>query len=319
MFEQISGAEFETQGKEKTRQRRVTIATEHPANELSPHYATKLEKEAFRKIKEWKEGFATRLEQVLKQRQLHTQDNDNTEKSNGDKCANSLSIEQDVPRKECTVQSVCKSLKPRQDPKQQILIELRGVSEISVRGMSNSSGCETGSRILQEIKKQRRNSKRLGEESVIENLSSWHRQETGRIIGELRSYASGVQYFRGLLYSLKETIDTIFTTTMQRVDDFVRSSTAENNARLEQTRGTCNEIALLKNQIKRMEKERDWLLMETRSLNKQIAELRSKLEQTQKGTMNLTSMKSDNYYFAGCWSRQPIEDVLKLTDGRKCV
>lgn len=311
MFEQISEEEFEKQVKEKTKQRRVTIATEHPVSELSPHYATKLEKEAFRKIKEWKEGFAIRLDQVLKQRQFHTQDNDNTEKSHrdkcanqnndnadkshGDKCTNVSAIQQDLPCQEFTIQPVPKSLKPRQDPKQQVLIELRGVSEISVRGIGNSSGCETGSRILQEIKKQRRNSKRLGEKNLIEDLSSWHRLETGRITSELRSYMSDVQHVRGLLCSLKETIDTIFTATMQRVDDLVSSSTAENNARQENARGAYNEAALLKNKIQRVEEERDRLVMENGSLKKQIAELRNKLDQVQKGRMNLTSIKSDNY------------------------
>ena len=296
MFEQISIAEFEKQGKEKTKQRRVTIATEHPAvSELSPYYATKLEKEAFRKIKEWKEGFSIRLDQVLKQRKL--QDNDNAEKSHGDKCAN-VSIQQVLPCPEYIIQSVPKSLKLRQDPKQQVLIELRGVSEISVRGMpGNSNGGETGRRILQEIKKQRRNSKRLGEKNLIEDLSSWHRQETGRITSELCSYTSDVQYVRELLCSLKETIDTIFTTTLQRVDDFVSGSTEENSALQEHARGTCNEEALLKNKIQIVEEERDRLVVENGSLKKQITELRSKLDQTQNGTiivgtMNLTSIKS---------------------------
>ena len=285
-------AEFEKQGKEKTKQRRVTIATEHPAvSELSPYYATKLEKEAFRKIKEWKEGFAIRLDQVLKQRQL--QDNDNAEKSHGDKCAN-ISIQQVVPCQEYIIQSVPKSLKLRQDPKQQVLIELRGVSEISVRGMGNSNGGETGSRILQEIKKQRRNSKSLGEKNLIEDLSSWHRQETGRITSELCSYTSDVQYVRELLCSLKETIDTIFTTTLQRVDDFESGSTEENSARQEHARGTYNEEALLKNKMQIVEEERDRLLVENGSLKKQITELRSKLDQAQDGMMNLTSLKSNN-------------------------
>ena len=293
LFQQISEAEFEKQGKEKTKQRRVTIATEHITNELSPHYATKVEKEAFRKIKEWKDEFAIRLDQVLKQRQVHNQDNDNAVKSQRHNCA-----QEDAPCKEYAVQSVSKPLKTQQDPKQQILIELRGFSESSVSGMGNSSDCETGSRILQEIKKQRRNSKRLDEKHLMENLSSWHRQETGRITSELCSYTSDVQHIRGLLYSLKETIDTIFTTTMQRVDDFISSSTVENDStRLEHAQASCNEAVLLKNQIKRVEEERDRLLMENGSLNKQIAQLRSKLEQEHKGTVNLTSMKSDNYYF----------------------
>ena len=289
LFEQISEEEFEKHVEEnKTKQRRVTIATEHPVNELSPHYATKLEKEAFRKIKEWKEGFAVRLDQVLKQRQFHTQDNDITEKSHGDKCAN-VSMQQDLPCKEYAIQSVPKSLKPQQDPKQQVLIELRGLSEILVGGMGNSSGCEPGSRILQEIKKQRRNSKRLGEKNLIEDLSSWHRQETGRITSELRSYTSDVQHVRGLLCSLRETIDTIFTTTMQRIDDFV-SSTVDDRA------GMCKEAALLKNKIQSVEEERERLLMENGSLKKQLAELRNKLDpQAQKGRRNLTSIKSDSY------------------------
>jgi len=297
LFEQISEEEFEKQVKDKTKQRRITIATEHPVNELSPHYATKLEKEAFKRIKEWKEGFAIRLDQVLKQRQIHTQDNDNTEISHGVECANVAAIQQDLPCQEYTSQSVPKSLKPQQDPKQRVLIELRGISEIisSVRGMGNSSGCETGSRILQEIKKQRRNSKRRGEKNLMEDLSSWHQLETGRITSELRSCTSNVQHVRGLLCSLKETIDTIFTTTMQRVDDFVSSSIVENNTGQENARGACHEATLLKNKIQRVEEERDRLLMANGSLKKQIAELRDKLDQAQKGRMNFTSIKSYNY------------------------
>ena len=292
MFEQISEEEFEKQVKDKTKQRRVTIATEHPVNELAPHYATKLEKEAFRKIKEWKEGFAIRLDQVLKQRQFHTQDSDNKEKSHRDECANVAAIQQDLPScQEYTIQSVpTKSLKPQQDPKQQVLIELIGVSEISVRSMDNSSGCETGSRILQEIKKQRKNSKRQGEKNLMENLSSWHQLETGRITSELRCCTSDVQHVRGLLCSLKETIDTIFTTTMQRVDDFVSSSIAENNTGQDIARGACHEAALLKNKIQRVEEERDRLLMANGSLENQIAELRDKLDQAQKGRMNLDNL-----------------------------
>ena len=295
MFEQISEEEFEKQGKENTKQRRVTIATEHAVSELSPYYATKLEKEAFRKIKEWKEGFAIRLDQVLKQRQLHPQDNDKAEKSHGDKCAD-VSIQQVLPCQEYIIHSVPKSLKLREDLKQQVLIELRGVSEISVRSMGNSNGGETGSKILQEIKKQRRNSKRPGDKNLIEDLSSWHQQETGRITKELCSYTANVQYVRGLLSSLKETIDTIFTTTMQRVDDFVSSSTAEHSASPEKARGTCNEEVLLKNKIQIVEEERQRLFMENGNLKKQIAELRRKLNQAQDGKMNLTSTKSDNNY-----------------------
>lgn len=126
---------------------------------------------------------------------------------------------------------------------------------------------------------------------MIEDLSSWHRLETGRITSELRSYMSDVQHVRGLLCSLKETIDTIFTATMQRVDDLVSSSTAENNARQENVRGAYNEAALLKNKTQRVEEERDRLVMENGSLKKQIAELRNKLDQAQKGRMNLTSIK----------------------------
>lgn len=290
MFEQISQAEFENQGKEKTKQRRVTIATEHAVSELSPYYATNLEKEAFRKIKEWKEGFAIRLDQVLKQRQLHPQDNGNAEKSRGDKCAD-VSVQQVLPCQEYIIQSVPKSLKLREDPKQQVLNELRGVSEISIRGMGNSNGGETGSRILQEIRKQRRYSERLGDKNLIEDLSPWHRQETRRITSELCSYTSDVQYVRGLLCSLKETIDTIFITTMQRVDDFVSSSTAENSARQEYARGTCNEEALLKVKIQVVEEERERLLVENGSLKNQITELRRKLDQAQNGKMDLTSTK----------------------------
>lgn len=49
--------------------RRATIATETPTKELSPHYATTLEKHAFHKIKEWRKGFAIELDHVLRQRQ----------------------------------------------------------------------------------------------------------------------------------------------------------------------------------------------------------------------------------------------------------
>ncbi|XP_078347751.1 uncharacterized protein LOC144632872 isoform X1 [Oculina patagonica] len=278
----ISETEFEKQGKEKTKQRRVTIATENPVSELSPHYATKLEKEAFKKIKQWKEGFAVRLDQVLKQRQIHTQGNDNTEKTHRDKFAN-VSFQPGHPFKEYTIHSFSNTSKP-QDVQIQLLTELRGVSEISLRGLGGTSGCDTGSRILKEIKKQRRSSKGLGEnKKIMDDLSSWHRKETGRITSDLSSYTSDVQHVRGLLCSLKETIDTIFSTTLQRVGDLVNSSTMKNNSHMEHAPGTHEEDVLLRSQIKRVEDERDRLFMENDSLKKQIADLRSMLHEVQKG------------------------------------
>ena len=204
--------------------------------------------------------------------------------------------------KEYSIHSLSNTSRP-QDVQRELLIELQGVSEISVRGMGDSNGCDTGSRILQEIKKQRRSSKGLGEnKEMMEDLSSWHRQETGRITSDLimSPVTPDVQSVRGLLSSLKETIDTIFTTTLLRVDDLIRSSTKVNNSCIEPTNGTYHEETLLRSQIKRVTEERDRLKMENGSLKRQVADLQRIFDKVQKGTVNLTATKSYDFVeFAG--------------------
>lgn len=304
-------------------QRRFTIATET----LSTHYATKLEKQAFKRIKEWKEGFSIKLDHVLKQRQHHMQDLGNPEKTNGGKCATG-SFQPAPPCKEYTIQSFSNTSKPIfkyvssvvQDPRKQLLIELRGVSEISYGSMGDSSGCDTGSMILHEIKKQRRSSKGRGEnKKLMEDLSSWHRQEAGRITSDMWSYTSDVQDVKRLLSTLKETVDTIFTTTIQKLGDFANGSTMENNSRTEYGPGTLHEEALLRYQITSMKEDRDRLFMENSSLKKQIGDLRNRLDEVQKDAMNLTSIESDFTEFDSLEKLYKVENYVGIEDVQKAI
>ena len=193
--------------------------------------------------------------------------------------------------------------------------------------MGDSSSCDTGKRILQEIKKQRNSCKGLGEnKEIMDDLSSRHRQETRRITSDLRSHTPDIRHVRGLLCSLKETIDTIFTTTLHRVGDNANNSTMKNSSRTEHAPGTFHEEARLRSQIKRVQEERDRLFMENGSLKQQVADLRSMLDEVQKDTKNLTSTESDDLVeFVGVNILDnvkhylSIDDLQKMIDKKECI
>lgn len=321
--------DFEEKTKMKIQKRRVTIATESPANELSPHYATKLEKQAFKKIKEWKKGFALQLDQVLQQHQFISQHSDN--KANVNKAYFTSDSPCPAPHFDVNSQTIpspphATKLKPapqalEQDAQGQLITELRGLSEMSVSGMNDVSNADKGSRILQEIKKKRKHSK-LGEnkkmmedcwhkketrrstddlsstsdshdvnralkhckhrkglgadEKLIEDLSSWHKQETGKIANDLCSNTSDSQEVTRLLTSLKETIDAIFITTIQRASEFVGVSSTSKENNLNTDHDSPDQAALLM-QIKNTQEERDSLHLQNITLQNEIVDLKSRL------------------------------------------
>ena len=331
--------------------RRVTIATESPAKELSPHYATKLEKQAFKKIKEWKEGFALQLDQVLQQHQFISQHPDNKAKVN----KTNFTSESPCPAPRFDVNSETipsppqpTKLKPapqvlEQDAQGQLITELRGLSEMSVSSMNDVSDSDRGSRILQEIKKKRKHSKELGEnnktmedsgykketrrrannlsstsdsydvkgalnphykhskgigadEKLMEDLSSWHKQETGKIVNDLCSNTADSREVTGLLTSLKETIDAIFITTIQRASECagVSSTSKENNVNTDHEYDAPDQEALLK-QIKNTQEERDSLYLQNITLQNEIDDLKSLLAEVSEkklggDTVDLTSI-----------------------------
>ena len=282
-------------------QRRVTIATETPSKELSPHYATKLEKQAFKKIKEWKEGFAIKLDQVLQQRQRFLRCPDNKVNANNVYCIADPSSH-NIPSPPRSTKPEPASATLRQNTQKQLVMEFRGVSEMSMAGKSDMDDCETGSMILQEIKKQQKHSKGLEEnKKLMEDLSLWHKHETGRIASDLRSCATDSQNVKRLLASLKETVDAIFVNTMQRVSDFSISSTV--NA--EHAYHPLQQEALLRWQIKNTQEERDRLFLQNISLRKEIAELKSRFAGVSKEELELTSVRSD---------RVELNSVLEHSD-----
>ena len=211
-----------------------------------------------------------------------------------------------------------------QDAQEQLITELRGLSEMSVSGMNDVSNADKGSRILQEIKKKRKHSK-LGEnkkimedwwhkketrrstdddlsstshshdvkralkqckhskglgadEKLMGDLSSWHKQETGKIVNDLCSNTSDSQEVTRLLISLKETIDAIFITTIQRASKFVgvSSTSRENNVNRDHEYDSPDQKALLM-QIKNTEEERDSLYLQNVTLQNEVVNLKSRL------------------------------------------
>lgn len=267
-----------------------------------------MEKQAFKKIKEWKEGFAIKLDQVLQERQFITQRPDNKTKV---KREEHISIPS-PPTPPCLHSAFSPPSYPshttppeatfRVDAYQQLIEELRGVSATSITMMKN--GYDTGSTILKEIKKQRKDNKGLDEKKkILEDLSSWHKKETGRIAKDLYMCSgSDVRNVKKILAALKETIDDIFITTIKRVpqgnqDDFVISSSSNKNSAedLEQ-RGntdTKHQEMLLKWQVKTAQEERDRLFLENITLKTEVADLQNQLKGAFEMITELTSLKQD--------------------------
>ena len=302
--------------------RRATIATETPVKELSPHYATKLEKQAFSKIKEWKEGFAIRLDEVLKQRQLHKRNVNNTEKTKEDECA-TASLQPVPPSEGYSVNytpntpknSQVKHVPPiNKDPQKQVLLELTRVSEISVRNTGDLSGYDTGSKILQEIKKQRRNSNEFGNHKLMEELSSWHIGQSEKITNDLFTNSSDVKDVRLLLSSLKETIDAIFINTIQRVTAFDDSSETDRSPSRGNDFDKINEKALLRSDINNVKEERDRLFAENISLRKQIEDFQRRLDKLQTVAINLASVENDLMKLDGLEKLKKLKYIIAMEE-----
>lgn len=295
-----------------------------------------MEKQAFKKIKEWKEGFSIKLDQVLQQRQLITQRPDNKTKV---KREEHISIPS-PPTPPCLHDAFLSPpsytpsypshttppFKPaegtfRVDAHQQLIEELRGVSATSITRMSN--GYDKGSTILKEIKKHRKANRGLNEKKkIMEELSFWHKKETGRIAKDLfTSGGSDAGNVKKILAALKETVDDIFIATIQRVQgDFVISSSSNNNSAedLEQQGNTHtkHQEMLLKWQIKTAQEERDRLFLENITLKTEVADLQKQLKGAFKMIAALTSLEHVLY---GHCARANLEKYIKAENFQETI
>ena len=286
-----------------------------------------MEKQAFKKIKEWKEGFAIKLDQVLQQRQLLTRCPDKKAEANNDSCTSDYSPSFSPPSKDGSYHTFptppnTTKPKPVQDTRdhynRQLVMELKEVSEMSIKDMSD--GCDRGSIILKQIKKQRKYSEGLDKnKKLMDDLSSWHKQETGRITSDLSTCTSDAQSVKQLLASLKETFDDIFVTTIQRVSDLVISSSSKNRARPEQTSDTLNQEVSLRWQIKNTQEERDRLFLENISLRKEMDDLKNRLAEASKGTAELTSLKLDAVEVCSPNEQTNIVNCVTIEEVQKAI
>ncbi|XP_068716972.1 uncharacterized protein [Montipora capricornis] len=319
-----SGSSFQNATQTSSIQkRRATIATETPAKELSPHYATKLEKQAFNKIKEWKEGFAIQLDQVLQQRQNLSQQLQNQ----GNKyvvdyyspvyCGDDVKG-QTTPSPLSTRKSMSSKQAFAQNLQHRLITELRGLSQMSVIDNKGIPDADKGSKILQEIKKQREKFRDVDENKKLKDeLRSLQIQNTQRIAHDMHLDASDTKdnkpslqqynYNRKcdekkgmmenkhgrlnvdddfcagshtsdsqvaqVLSSLRQTIDTIFISTIQRISDLMVKSTSSETHSDNDTL-PCDDLL---RKIENTKEERDSLYLQNMNLKKEIFDLKRRL------------------------------------------
>lgn len=295
-----------------------------------------MEKQAFKKIKEWKEGFSIKLDQVLQQRQLITQRPDNKTKVKREEhisipspptppCLHDAFLSPPSYPSHTTTPFKPAEATFRVDTHQQLIEELRGVSETSITRMSN--GYDKGSTILKEIKKHRKANKGFNEKKkIMEELSSWHKKETGRIAKDLfTSSGSDAGNVTKILAALKETVDDIFIATIQRVQgDFVISSSSNENSAedLEQqgNTDTKHQDMLLKWQIKTAQEERDRLFLENITLKTEVADLQNQLKEAFKMIAELTSLEHDRMeVLYGHCARANLEKYIKAENFQETI
>ena len=300
--------------------RRATIATETPTKELSPHYATTLEKHAFHKIKEWRKGFAIELDHVLRQRQGLSQ-------------LPAKNIERMLDMGDCSSryhdyneEANLSHLPGRKSPptkqalalnmKQRVITELRAFSRISEKGKERSQNSNRGKIILQEIKRKRGQIKCVHDDKDLkEQIESLEKQKNQRIFHDMGSKSDTKkdikpfhqQYkhnrevdikrdfmhnkqdapgaavslpsesqVKGVLSTLRESIDTIFTSTIQRVSDLMVITSSSEIYSQNDTQ-QCDELL---RKIEVTKEERDNLYWENMNLKREISDLKRQLAKT---------------------------------------
>ena len=303
---------------------------ETPTKELSPYYATTQEKQAFNKIKVWRERFSVQLDKILQQRQGLSQAPDKNTKNKLDMRV-STSHRNDCPQeakpnKKPTTSPLParKSLPEKQalahNMQHRVISELRAFSQVSVKSKEGSQNSNKGRIILQEIKRRRGQVKCVNDDDdVKEEIESLEKQESQRIfhpcsksdtnkdidlfqketalkrnrevgmkidnkqnlsrtdvLCTTHSQASESQV-KEALYSLRKTIDTIFTSTIQRISDLM-VITGSSESYSEFNSQHCDQLLLRKMEVAK--EERDSLCLENMNLKKEISDLKRQLAKT---------------------------------------
>ena len=300
-----------------------------PTKELSPYYATTQEKQAFNKIKVWRERFSVQLDKILQQRQGLSQLPDKNTKNKLDmkvspshnhdcrqeatpnkKPTTSLPARKSLPEKQATAHNM----------QHRLISELRAFSQVSVKSKEGSQNSNKGKIILQEIKRQRGQVKCVHDDNDLkEEIESLEKQESQRIfhpwsksdtnkdidsfqketalkrnrevgmkidnkqdlsstdaLCTTHSQASESQV-KEVLYSLRKTIDTIFTSTIQRISDLM-VITGSSESYSEFSSQHCDQLLLRKMEVAK--EERDNLCLENMNLKKEISDLKRQLAKT---------------------------------------
>ena len=300
-----------------------------PTKELSPYYATTQEKQAFNKIKEWKEGFSLQLNQILQQRQSSLQvPAKNTKNKLDIRVSTSYChdyLQEAIPYEKPTTSPLPARKSPPEkqalahNMQHRIISELRALSQVSMKSKEGSQNSNEGKLILQEIKRQRGQVKCVHDDNDLkEEIESLEKQESQRIfhpwsksdtnkdidsfqketalkrnrevgmkidnkqdlpstdaLCTTHSQASESQV-KEVLYSLRKTIDTIFTSTIQRISDLM-VITGSSESYSEFNSQHCDQL------LKKMEvakEERDSLCLENINLKKEISDLKRQLAKT---------------------------------------
>ena len=300
-----------------------------PTKELSPYYATTQEKQAFNKIKVWRERFSVQLDKILQQRQGLSQLPDKNTKNKLDmkvstshhhdcrqeatpykKPTTSLPARKSLPEKQATAHNM----------QHRLISELRAFSQVSVKSKEGSQNSNKGKIILQEIKRQRGQVKCVHDDNDLkEEIESLEKQESQRIfhpwsksdtnkdidsfqketalkrnrevgmkidnkqnlsstdaLSTTYSQASESQV-KEVLYSLRKTIDTIFTSTIQRISDLM-VITGSSESYSEISSQHYDQLLLRKMEVAK--EERDNLCLENMNLKKEISDLKRQLAKT---------------------------------------
>ena len=304
-------------------------AGETPTNEVSPYYATTQEKQAFNKIKEWKQTFSIQLDQILQQRQGLSQLPVKNTKNKPDMRVSTSQyhdgIEANTNQKPTTSHLLAtKSLPEKQalahNMQHRVISELRAFSQMSVKSKEGSQISSQGKIILQEIKRQRAQIKCVHDENDLKvEIKSLEKQESHIIFHDLGSTSdttkdinsfqqhtqlkckkevdmkienkqnvsstavlctthphSSESQVKEVLYSLRKTIDTIFTSTIQRMSDLMMI-TGSSESYPEFNSQHCDQL------LRKMEvakEERDSLCLENMNLKREISDLKRQLAKT---------------------------------------
>ena len=303
---------------------------ETPTKEPPPYYATTQEKQAFNKIKEWREGFSVQLDKILQQRQSLLQLPAKNAKNKLDMRVSTSYchdyLQEAIPNEKPTTSPLPARKSPPEkqalahNMQHRIISELRALSQVSMKTKEGSQNSNKGKIILQEIKRRRGQVKCVHDDNdFIEEIKSLEKQESHRIFHpwsksdtnkDINSFQKETALKRNrevdmkidnkqnlsrtdvlctthsqasesqvkeVLYSLRKTIDTIFTSTIQRINELMMI-TGSSESYSEFNSQHCDQLLLRKMEVAK--EERDSLCLENMNLKKEISDLKRQLAKT---------------------------------------